>query len=140
LAEATPSATVIPVLEIVDVEALGLPEIKVVEAVAELEGEVTFKVLVSALVDLNVHVETPPPSEALQEPKLLPEPVALNDGVAPTTGVPVWVSVIVMVAVAVLLAITFDVDEIVATIGDEVATGPESDVWTWQETRINKVR
>jgi hypothetical protein len=87
-AEATPLATVIPVLVIVDVEALGLPEMNLVVVVAVLEGEVTFTVFVSAFVDFRVQVETPLASEALQTLKVLPEPVALKAGTVPTTGVP----------------------------------------------------
>ncbi len=65
---AIPSARTGPVPEIVEVAATGEPGVKTTVPPIFTTGVAIERVLVSALRDLKVHVETPEASEELQVP------------------------------------------------------------------------
>src|SRR6266404_2641614 len=102
-----PSAVTGLVPVIVELAAVGPPAVKVTDPSVFATGVRMDSVLVSAVVDAIVQVETPEPLVAEHAPYVLLEPVAEKVGV--TDGTPLLLAsfrVIVMVEVAAPFAVT----------------------------------
>lgn len=95
---ATPLATTGPEPVIVEVATAAGPAVKVTVPSALLIGVAIESVLISALVELSVHVDSPDAFVAEQADAVLFVPLALKVGVVPTSGL-LLLSLRVMVTV-----------------------------------------
>ena len=108
------SAAIGPVPVMVEFNATAAPAVKVMALPVLIIGVAKAMVLISALVDLKVHVETPLASVEEQVPRVLPVPVDEKVGTVPATGLLLEsLNVIVTVEVAVLSATTGEVPTMV---------------------------